>query len=85
VEHVGLFYVHLEYIKAVWYILWPHDKMLVIWLIFPRFGVLYQTKYGNPATLYPHGIRTREPKAPISSVAGGDDTTRPSRQMLNSP
>jgi hypothetical protein len=31
-------------------------------------------------TLYPNGIRSHNPIAPVSSVAGGDDTTRPLRQ-----
>jgi hypothetical protein len=54
VEHVGLFYGHWEYIKAVWYILWPMDKMLVLWFIFPHFGILYHEKSGNldPNTLF---------------------------------
>jgi hypothetical protein len=34
----------------------------------------------NATTLYPGGIR---PIAPISSVAGGDDSARPRRQGKN--
>jgi hypothetical protein len=45
----GIFYVHLEYYAAIWYILWPFGDVLVIWYIFPRFGILYQEKSGNPA------------------------------------
>jgi hypothetical protein len=34
-ESAGILYVHLVYFMDVWY-------------IFPRFGVLYQEKSGNP-------------------------------------
>jgi hypothetical protein len=48
----------------VWYILWPFgiyygylvhfwpfSKLVAIWCIFPRFGILCQEKSGNPALL----------------------------------
>jgi hypothetical protein len=35
-EDVGIFYGHLVYFMAIWY-------------IFPCFGMLYQEKSGNPA------------------------------------
>jgi hypothetical protein len=41
-KDVGIFYVHLEYFMAIWYILWP------FWYIYPRFGRLYQEQSGNP-------------------------------------
>jgi hypothetical protein len=44
----GLFYGHLVYLTAIWYILWPLGIFLVIWYIFPRMGKLYQE---NLATL----------------------------------
>jgi hypothetical protein len=50
VEHVGLFNGHLEYIKAFGSIFSPYRKILVIWCIFPCFGILYQEKSGNPGT-----------------------------------
>jgi hypothetical protein len=37
-ENDGIFYGHLEYFTVSWYILWPFDKVVVIWYIFPRFG-----------------------------------------------
>jgi hypothetical protein len=50
-EHVGIFYVHLVYLC----ILRPSEIVyghLVyfspFWYIFPRFGMLYQEKSGNP-------------------------------------
>jgi hypothetical protein len=47
-ENVGIFYGHLKYITAIWYILWPFDKLVIIWYISPRLGILYQEKSGNP-------------------------------------
>jgi hypothetical protein len=49
VENVRICYSLLEYITAIWYTLWPFGTLLVIWFIFPRFGILYQEKSGNPA------------------------------------
>jgi hypothetical protein len=45
-EHIGIFYGHLEYIMAIWYIIWPFGGILVYY--FTRFGILYNEKYGNP-------------------------------------
>jgi hypothetical protein len=33
---------------AIRCILWPLDNVVVIWYIFPRFGILCQEKSGNP-------------------------------------
>jgi hypothetical protein len=44
-ENVGIFYGHLEYIMSNRYILWPLSGYLVY---FPRFGLLYREKSGNP-------------------------------------
>jgi hypothetical protein len=49
-ENVGIFYGHLECFPAILYILWPFGKVVVIWYIFPRFGILYQEKSGDPAS-----------------------------------
>jgi hypothetical protein len=48
VENAGLFYGHLEYFTVIWDISWPFDNGVVIWYIFPRFGILCQEKSGNP-------------------------------------
>jgi hypothetical protein len=40
---------HMEYFTVIWYILWPFGNSVVIWYIFPRFGILCQEKSGNPA------------------------------------
>jgi hypothetical protein len=40
----GLFYGHLIYFVAIWNI-YVH---MVIWYIFPRFGMLHQEKSGDP-------------------------------------
>jgi hypothetical protein len=43
-ENIGIFYGQLEYFTAIWYVVWPFGKVVVIWYIFHRFG-------GNLATL----------------------------------
>jgi hypothetical protein len=42
-ENNGIFFVHMVYFMAIWY-------------IFPRFGMLYHEKSGNP------GQETKQPK-----------------------
>jgi hypothetical protein len=40
---------HLEYITNICYILWQFGTFCGhFWYIFPRFGTLYQEKFGNP-------------------------------------
>jgi hypothetical protein len=46
--NVGIFYGHLVYSTAIWYTLWTYGIFVVIWYIFPRFGMLYREKSGNP-------------------------------------
>jgi hypothetical protein len=48
-ENVGIFYGHSEYFSVIGYILWPFGNVVVIWYIFPRFGIFLQGKSGNPA------------------------------------
>jgi hypothetical protein len=43
-ENLGIFDDHLVYFTAIGNILWPFGIH-----IFPRFGILYQEKSGNPA------------------------------------
>jgi hypothetical protein len=45
--NVGVLYGHLEYFAAIWYILWPFGNVVVIWYIFPRFGIFCLEKSGN--------------------------------------
>jgi hypothetical protein len=47
-ENDGIFYDYLEYITAIWDTLWPFGNFVVIWYIFPRFGIFSQEKSGNP-------------------------------------
>jgi hypothetical protein len=49
-EKFGILYGNLEYITAIGYILWPFGKLVVIWYIFPRLGIVRQEKSGNPAS-----------------------------------
>jgi hypothetical protein len=57
-ENVGTFYGHLEYITAIWYILWPFGILVVNWNNFPCFGILHYEKSGNPGTRVKY-IQTR--------------------------
>jgi hypothetical protein len=47
-ENAGIFYGNLEYFMVIWYILWPFGNVVVIWYIFPLFGILSQETSGNP-------------------------------------
>jgi hypothetical protein len=47
-------YGYLEYITAIWYILWAFGILVAIWYIFFRFGILCQEKSGNPGHIGPH-------------------------------
>jgi hypothetical protein len=47
-ENAGIFYGQMEYFTVFWYMLWPLGNVVVIWYIFPRFGLLCQEKSGNP-------------------------------------
>jgi hypothetical protein len=40
----------LEYITAIWYILWPFGNFVAIWYIFNRFGILNKEISGDPAS-----------------------------------
>jgi hypothetical protein len=42
----------LEYFTVIWNILWPFGNVVVIWYIFPRFGILCQEKSGNPVPVH---------------------------------
>jgi hypothetical protein len=48
VEDVGIFYGHFENYPAIWYFCVHLVHFVAIWYIFPRFGILYQEKSGNP-------------------------------------
>jgi hypothetical protein len=50
--NAGIFYGHLEYFTVIWCILWQFVNVLVIWYIFPRFGILCQEKSGKPGVTY---------------------------------
>jgi hypothetical protein len=51
-EDFGILYGHLAYFAAIWY-----TYVIVIWYIFPRFGMLYQEKSGNPGpNMFTHEI-----------------------------
>jgi hypothetical protein len=47
-KKVDINYGHLEYIKEIWYMLWPFGNLVEIWYIFSWFGILTKEKSGNP-------------------------------------
>jgi hypothetical protein len=47
-KKVGIFYCHLEYITAIWYILWPLGKLVGDLVYFPHFGIFKKDKSVNP-------------------------------------
>jgi hypothetical protein len=49
-KKVGIFYSHLKYITAIWYILWPFRNIVAPWYISPRFGILCKEKFWQPCT-----------------------------------
>jgi hypothetical protein len=65
---------------STWFILWPFEifyghweYFVVIWYIFPRFGMLYLEKSGNPGFFNSISTQTRKTQeqafAPWSSEA----------------
>jgi hypothetical protein len=48
-ENVDKFYGNLEYFTSIWLILRPFGKAVVIWHLFPCFGISRQEISGNPA------------------------------------
>jgi hypothetical protein len=44
----GIFYRHLVQFTVFCYILWTFGIVRGLWYIFPRYGILYQEKSGNP-------------------------------------
>jgi hypothetical protein len=47
-EESGIFYCHLVNFPAIWYSLWNFDALCGHLVYFPRFGILYHEKSGNP-------------------------------------
>jgi hypothetical protein len=46
--NVGIFYNHLEYFMAIWYNLWPFDKVCGHLIYFSQFGMLGPRKIWQP-------------------------------------
>jgi hypothetical protein len=57
-ETVGIFFGYLEYISAIWYMLWPFGNLVTIWYIFPPFWYIVSRKIGQPCEEVNH-ILTR--------------------------
>jgi hypothetical protein len=45
---VGIFCGYLDYIMAIWNILWSFVNLVAIWYICPCFGIFNKEKSGNP-------------------------------------
>jgi hypothetical protein len=52
-------WVFWVYFTAIWYNLWKFDKVYGHLVYFPRFGVLYQEKSGNPGLAEAATVFTR--------------------------
>jgi hypothetical protein len=63
IENADIFNAHLEYVMAIWYIVWSFGNSVVIYYNFLSFGILCHEKSGNPA-LYP---------CPSVSASAGQD------------
>jgi hypothetical protein len=48
-EESGIFYGHLVIFPAIWYSLWHFSISCGHLVYFPRIGILYPEKSGNPA------------------------------------
>jgi hypothetical protein len=73
-ENADIFYGHLEYFTVVWYILWLFGNVVVIWYIFPSFGILCQEKSGNPGKIVHRLLLTKgrlKPRPGCISMPGG--------------
>jgi hypothetical protein len=52
-ENIGIFSGQLENLTTIGCILWAFGNFVVIWYIFPRFGILYQEKMATLGTYVP--------------------------------
>jgi hypothetical protein len=50
-EDVGISYRQLVYFPTIWYTLWTFGTSCGKMVHFPRFGMLFQEKSGNTATM----------------------------------
>jgi hypothetical protein len=46
----GIFFGHLKYITAIWYIFWPFGNLLAVWHLFPPFWYTVSRKIWQPCT-----------------------------------
>jgi hypothetical protein len=51
-EVVGLFYGHLVYLTAIWYMLWPFGTLYGYLVYFTLFWYVAPNKSGNPVPPY---------------------------------
>jgi hypothetical protein len=72
----------LVYFMAIWYILWLFGNVVVIWYLFPPFGILCQEKSGNPALTAVSKDRGRSPDVEIDPRGQCYDFHRFSSKIL---
>jgi hypothetical protein len=53
-KKVGRLYGHLEYITAIWHILWSFGDYWQFCILSPVFGILCKEKSGNPGRRFCH-------------------------------
>jgi hypothetical protein len=52
-ETVGIFYAHLEYVMAFWYIVLSFGSFVVIWYILSHFGIgIVSRKIWQPCNFF---------------------------------
>jgi hypothetical protein len=57
----GIFFGHLKYITAIWYIFWPFGNLLAVWHLFSHFGICMYCVKKNLATLHWPPLREKWP------------------------
>jgi hypothetical protein len=54
-QNIGIFYGNMEYILAIWYIIWPFGNLVVFWYISPFLVYFVSRKIWQPCCKVPAG------------------------------
>jgi hypothetical protein len=79
-EDVGIFFVHLVYFMAIWYILWSLGTVCWDWVYFSPFCILYQE---NLATLPQTSLCQHQCQNSFCTLRPGHKTIIKCLQCLN--
>jgi hypothetical protein len=84
-ENIGIFYGHLEYFTAIWYILWPFGNVVVIWYLYIYFPILVNCVKKNLATLgwTLTRFRSRASTPLIEFLSGWISQKRPKDRLIS--